>query len=112
MNSYLNKKLNELSNTITFETNKEIVDILKKCEQTDKVKFEIGKILEESRLTFELNAIECSFRIGINITYHLYENNNKKYFSLIGPSEWKCSDTYVGGYKLNSKLSWVKVTSH
>lgn len=106
LKSEFNKDICNLSNSIVFSKNSEIINMYK--EQINKLDNKCKNLLKNSHLNFELNTIDISFRKSINKPYYLYLNSKGKYFSLISPNEWETKDKYLGCYKLNGDLSWVE----
>lgn len=103
-----NKEISNLSNSIIFSKNSEILEIYKK--QIMHFEAKCQDLLKNSQLNFELNSINTTFRKSINKPYYLYNSETKgKYLSLIGPKEWNNNDKYIGCYKLNGDLSWIKI---
>jgi len=100
-----NKEISNLSNSIIFSKNSEILEIYK--TQIMLLENKCHDLLKQSQLNFELNNINTTFRKSIDNPYYLYESKTKgKYLSLINQTEWNNNDKYIGCYKLNGDLSW------
>lgn len=73
----------------------------------EELKEEFNKLLEEVYVNEMIYSAKCNFIPIVGETYHLYENNDGMFLSLIEPTSWK--QKYVGSYKLNSSQKWTKV---
>ena len=91
--SFVNRGVNKVNHEF-----KDRFERLRKEYESLLEEYEWNKIIYESDLRFEPVVGEI---------YHLYQNGSSKFISLIGPSEWKME--YLGTFKLNSDLKWVKV---
>lgn len=70
-----------------------------------KLKFE--ELQEEfywNKIVYESNI---SFEPIIGEIYHLYENDDNNFLSLISPNEWNMN--YVGSFKLKHNKKWQKI---
>ena len=73
-------------------------------KQIENLKKEAYSVIQDAEIQNELHSIGKSFRLVSGNYYYLYSkhdtNNktNKKYFSLISPSEWNNKDIYEGRY--------------
>ena len=71
-------------------------------KQIEHLKKEAYSIIRDAEVQNELHAICKTFRLVSGTYYYLYckqnEECNKKYFSMISPSEWNNKDTYLGKY--------------
>ena len=99
----------DISNKNIFNINKYVIEILKQLPETDEINYKIGELLEMSRLGFEINALDTKFKLRVNVKYYLYENKKTKYLSLISPNEWNNKDRFIGSYKLNENLIWIRI---
>ena len=71
------------------------------AKQIQMLKREAYEIINDAMTQEELHNLTCNFKIVSGNSYHLYEKNNKKYFSLIGPDEWNDHDEsrfFLGTY--------------
>ena len=85
---------------------------LQKFNHHSETKFnELKKEFEEFFEQFELNKLiystELRFEPIVGEIYHLYENQEKRFLSLIEPNMWK--EPYICSVKLNSDGIWEKV---
>jgi len=75
-----------------------LIDELRKEYESLLEEYEWNKIIYESDLRFEPVVGEI---------YHLYQNDGKKFISLIGPGEW--DKEYLGTFKFGHDLKWEKL---
>jgi hypothetical protein len=85
---------------------------LQKFNHHSETKFnELKKEFEDFFEQFELNKLiystELRFEPIVGEVYHLYENQEKRFLSLIEPNMWK--EPYICSVKLNSDGIWEKV---
>ena len=59
--------------------------------------------LEWNQLIFEA---DCNFNTIIGEEYHLYENKERTFLSLVKPTEWKIK--YLGTFIKRSNNTWIK----
>ena len=73
----------------------------------------VKKILDESKIGFDLNYAICHLKKQINTPYYFYKKrdlfNNRLYLSLIAPNQWNNKDEFFGCFKLEEDYTWVKV---
>jgi hypothetical protein len=91
--TFVNRGVNKVNHEF-----KDRFERLRKEYESLLEEYEWNKIIYESDLRFEPVVGEI---------YHLYQNNGKKFISLIGPGEW--NKEYLGTFKLNSDLKWEKL---
>ena len=68
------------------------------AKQMYALKQEALEIVNDSVLQKELQNLKPSFKLSSGNYYYLYKNKSKKYFSLIGPTEWNTNDIFLGKY--------------
>jgi len=91
--TFVNRGVNKVNHEF-----KDRFERLRKEYESLLEEYEWNKIIYESDLRFEPVVGEI---------YHLYQNDGKKFISLIGPGEW--DKEYLGTFKLNSDLKWIKI---
>ena len=64
-------------------------------KQIEMLKQEAINIINDSNETNEYNNIECNFRKTPGNYYYVYENNNKKFLSMISPHEWTTYEKFI-----------------
>ena len=75
-----------------------------KIEELEK---EYKKIIDEIRLNERLYLAKCNFEPVSGNIYHLYENKNEEFLSLISPNEWNMN--HIGSYKFLSDGRWEAI---
>lgn len=91
--TFVNRGVNKVNHEF-----KDRFERLRKEYESLLEEYEWNKIIYESDLRFEPVVGEI---------YHLYQNDVNKFISLIGPDEW--NKEYLGTFKLNSDLKWIKI---
>lgn len=84
-------------------------------QQITQLQEEARKIISTAAEDMRLHTASCGFTKVPGQIYHLYHRGpfeEDNYFSLLSPEEWGIPPhTYLGSYKLESDLSWTKVSS-
>lgn len=94
---------------LSLQENQNTIDIIKANhsnyaklkEISDQIAYLQNKaklIIEDSIFQNQLHQIEKRFKLVSGNYYYLYEKNNKKYFSIISPEEWKTNSLFCGKY--------------
>lgn len=93
---------------LSLHENQNTIDIIKAnysnyaklkeiSEQINHLQEKAKQLIEDSIFQNELQQIKKTFNLVSGNYYYLYEKNNKKYFSLISPEEWKSNKSYCCG---------------
>jgi len=90
------KNLNTIESVKSNHVNYAKLKMLAK--QMHALKQEALEIVNDSVLQKELHDLTTPFKLTSGNYYYLYENKSKKYFSLIGPTEWNNNDIFLGKY--------------
>lgn len=79
-------------------------------EQFNELKekyFELIQLVEDTDLVYRANY---SFIPIIGHTYHLYENKDQIFLSLISPTEW--DKKYLGSFKYTPDCTWKRIDAN
>lgn len=77
--------------------------------QIENLKIEAFNLIDNFNINEELQAIECNIKKVPGTTYYLYSKNNKKFLSIISPSEWKNNElNYEGVYYFDYDYQFYK----
>jgi len=66
-------------------------------------------LLEDIKINERIYSAVSGFQPVSGHTYHLYNNNNKDFISLISPEEWNNKFTHIGSFRYNSDGRWSKI---
>lgn len=72
----------------------------------DEIKSQYETLLEEYQDTTLVYESDYSFEPIVGQTYHLYESNDRRFLSLISPTEW--DKKYLGSFLLTTDGKWEK----
>ena len=86
------------------KTSKAIDQIQTKLNELEKQYFELKRLAEDTGLVY--NA-EYSFVPIVGQTYHLYENDDRTFLSLVDPERWKMP--YLGSFRYTSDATWERI---
>lgn len=67
------------------------------------------QLLEEVQINEMIYSSKYNFQPTVGKIYHLYQNNNEKFLSLISPSEWGTKFEFLGSFQFNFDGRWIKV---
>ena len=72
----------------------------------DEIKSQYETLLEEYQDTTLVYESDYSFEPIVGQTYHLYKSNDRRFLSLISPTEW--DKKYLGSFLLTTDGKWEK----
>ena len=72
----------------------------------EEIKSEYENLLEEYNDTTLVYESDYNFEPIVGKIYHLYENKNVRFLSLIAPNEW--NKTHLGSFLLTTDGKWEK----
>lgn len=78
-------------------------------EQINRLKMDALNIINDSIKQNELQNLKTNFKLVSGKNYYLYENNEKKYFSMIGPNEWKNNDRFISKFFYDYDKQFIKI---
>ena len=113
------KHLNELILSLNNE-NQNKLEIIKSnhsnygklkmiSEQINRLKIDALNIINDSIKQNELQNLKTTFKLVSGKNYYLYENNEKKYFSIIGPNEWNNKDRFISKFYYDYDKQFIKI---
>ena len=73
----------------------------------EELKCQYQKLIEDYEWNQLVYSSHYNFEPIIGEIYHLYQNKDKTFLSLISPEEWNFG--YIGSFKLDSNNKWVKI---
>jgi hypothetical protein len=77
-------------------------------KQMEHLQAEALEIINDSYTQTFLHEVECKCKKVSGTTYHLYEKDNKLFFSLIAPNEWNTPINFKGSYYYDYDKTFVK----
>tara|TARA_B100001093_G_C26312535_1_gene794212 strand:+ start:104 stop:475 length:372 start_codon:yes stop_codon:yes gene_type:complete len=113
------KHLNELILSLNNE-NQNKLEIIKSnhsnygklkmiSEQINRLKMDALNLINDSIKQNELQNLNTTFKLVSGTNYYLYENNEKKYFSIIGPNEWNNKDRFISKFYYDYDKQFIKI---
>ena len=80
------------------------------AKQMEMIKREAYQVINEANEQQLLHTVKCSVKKVSGKNYYLYKNSDgERYFSIIAPSEWNHSDTFLGKYFYDFDKSFEKL---
>ena len=73
----------------------------------EELKTQYQKLIEEYEWNQLVYSSHYNFEPIIGEIYHLYQNKDKTFLSLISPEEWNFG--HIGSFRLGSNNKWVKI---
>jgi hypothetical protein len=78
-------------------------------EQINRLKMDALNLINDSIKQNELQNLNTTFKLVSGTNYYLYENNEKKYFSMIGPNEWNNKDRFISKFYYDYDKQFIKI---
>jgi hypothetical protein len=101
------KLIEAASATVAMRTNAQLEVIV---EQIRTLQEQAKAIVERAGRDLELIHAECRFRRVPGRVYHLYEKAGHRYFSMVAPDEFGCTQPgFVASFRYEHDESWTRV---
>lgn len=84
------------------------------AQQVKAIEQQAMDIINNAIENDSLYEIECKFKKKPGKSYYLYQNDDKKYFSMLSPKDWNFNhkDTFLGEYYYDFDYTFNKIISH
>ena len=102
------KQIQEADEKLGIATSSKLKEI---ATQIKALQERAREVMEETQRDLQLHRARCAFKRKVGSVYHLYEDDQGTYFSMLSPEDWNDAPPheFIGTYRLEIDQSFTDI---